>query len=50
MSKSFQFTRRDLLAKVAAGAAIVASADAQHVHESVAQEKSATKGMPRSAQ
>ena len=44
MSKSFQFTRRDLLAKVAAGAAIVASADAQHVHESVAQEKSATKG------
>jgi hypothetical protein len=44
MSKSFEFSRRDLLAKVAAGAAIVATADAQHVHESVAQEKSATKG------
>jgi gluconate 2-dehydrogenase gamma chain len=44
MSKRFEFTRRDLLAKVAAGAALVASADAQHVHESVAAQKAATKG------
>jgi hypothetical protein len=44
MSKSFEFSRRDLLAKLAAGAAIVTSADAQHVHESVAQQKAATKG------
>ena len=33
------FSRRDLLAKLAAGASLVAAADAQHVHESVAQEK-----------
>lgn len=44
MSKRFAFTRRDLLAKVAAGASIVAGADAQHVHESVAQQKTAQKG------
>ena len=44
MSRAFEFTRRDLLAKVAAGAAIVMTADAQHVHEAVAQEKAAAKG------
>src|SRR5215831_9840817 len=44
MSKSFEFTRRDLLAKLAAGASIVAAADAQHVHETVAAEKAAQKG------
>jgi Gluconate 2-dehydrogenase subunit 3 len=44
MSDRFQFSRRDLLAKVAAGASIVAAADAQHVHESVAQQKTAQKG------
>ena len=46
MSDRFDFTRRDLLAKVAAGASIVAAADAQHVHESVAQQKTAQKGAP----
>src|SRR3954447_516959 len=44
MSRAFEFTRRDLLAKIAAGAAIVATADAQHVHETVAQQKAAGKG------
>src|SRR5215212_7388473 len=44
MSNRFEFSRRDLLAKVAAGAAIVASADAQHVHETVTQQKTAAKG------
>lgn len=44
MSERFEFTRRDLLAKVAAGVSIVAVADAQHVHESVAQQKTAQKG------
>src|SRR5690349_15203118 len=46
MSDRFEFSRRDLLAKVAAGATIVAAADAQHVHESVAQQKTAAKGAP----
>src|SRR5512140_2904171 len=44
MSRQLNFTRRDLLATLAAGAAIVATADAQHVHEAVAQEKTAAKG------
>jgi hypothetical protein len=44
MSDRFEFSRRDLLAKVAAGASIVAAADAQHVHESVAQQKTTQKG------
>jgi gluconate 2-dehydrogenase gamma chain len=44
MSKRFDFSRRDLLAKVAAGASVVAMADAQHVHENVAQQKTAAKG------
>jgi hypothetical protein len=44
MSKPLQFSRRDLLAKLAAGASLVAAADAQHVHESVAKEKAAQKG------
>lgn len=44
MSDRFEFSRRDLLAKVAAGASVVAMADAQHVHESVAQQKTAAKG------
>jgi hypothetical protein len=38
------FSRRDLLARLAAGTSLVAAADAQHVHESVAQEKAAQKG------
>src|SRR3954470_17260883 len=44
MSRAFEFSRRDLLAKVAAGAAIVVTADAQHVHETVAQQKTAARG------
>jgi hypothetical protein len=44
MSSPLEFSRRDLLARLAAGASIVATADAQHVHESVAQEKAAQKG------
>jgi len=44
MSNPLQFSRRDLLAKLAAGASLVAAADAQHVHEAVAQEKAAQKG------
>jgi hypothetical protein len=44
MSNRFEFSRRDLLAKVAAGASIVAAADAQHVHENVEQQKTAAKG------
>ena len=43
MSDRFDFTRRDLLTKVAAGASAVAMADAQHVHENVAQQKTAAK-------
>src|SRR3954469_3855503 len=46
MSDRFEFSRRDLLARIAAGASIVAAADAQHVHESVAQQKTAQKGAP----
>src|SRR3954454_22387448 len=46
MSNRFEFTRRDLLAKVAAGAAIIAHPDAEHVHESLAEQKSAAKGAP----
>src|SRR3954451_16665199 len=46
MSDRFEFSRRDLLAKIAAGASIVAAADAQHVHESVAEQKTAQKGAP----
>jgi hypothetical protein len=44
MSERFEFSRRDLLAKVAAGMSVIAAADAQHVHESVAQQKTAQKG------
>src|SRR5262249_5213408 len=44
MSRSFEFTRRDLMAKVAAGVSVVAAADAPHVHESIAGEKAAQKG------
>jgi len=44
MSNPLEFSRRDLLARLAAGASIVATADAQHVHETMAQEKAAQKG------
>ena len=44
MSDPLDFSRRDLLARLAAGRASCASADAQHVHESMAQEKTAQKG------
>src|ERR1051325_9439176 len=44
MSNPLEFSRRDLLARLAAGMSIVAAADAQHVHESMAQEKTAQKG------
>jgi hypothetical protein len=44
MSKIRNLSRRDLLARLAAGMSIVAAADAQHVHESLAQEKTAQKG------
>jgi hypothetical protein len=44
MSNPLEFSRRDLLAKLAASATLIATADAQHVHDSVAQEKSAQKG------
>src|SRR3954470_1389940 len=44
MSNPLEFSRRDLLARLAAGASIVATAHAQHVHETMAQEKSAQKG------
>src|SRR3954463_282889 len=44
MSNPLQFSRRDLLARLAAGAGIVATAEAQHVHETMAQEKTAQKG------
>ena len=44
MSNPLEFSRRDLLARLAAGASIVATADAQHVHETMAQEKTAQKG------
>src|SRR5215813_3343561 len=39
MSNPLEFSRRDLLARLAAGVSLVTAADAQHVHESVAQEK-----------
>lgn len=39
-----QFSRRELMARIAAGLAAVAAADAQHVHEQVAQQKSGQKG------
>jgi len=38
------FSRRDVLARLSAGLAAVSLADAQHVHDSVAQEKAAQKG------
>src|SRR5215813_10583110 len=44
MSNPLQFSRRDLLARLAAGASLIGAADAQHVHDSVAQEKAAQKG------
>jgi len=44
MSNPLEFSRRDLLARLAAGASIVATAEAQHVHETMAQEKTAQKG------
>jgi len=44
MSNPLEFSRRDLLARLAAGVSIVATADAQHVHETMAQEKTAQKG------
>src|SRR5436305_11264774 len=44
MSNPLEFSRRDLLARLAAGLSIVATADAQHVHETMAQEKTAQKG------
>ena len=44
MSNPLEFSRRDLLARLAAGVSIVAAADAQHVHETMAQEKTAQKG------
>jgi len=37
-------SRRELLARLAAGAALIGTAEAQHVHDSVAQEKSAQNG------
>lgn len=39
-----QFSRREMMTRIAAGLTAVAAADAQHVHEQVAQEKSAQKG------
>ncbi len=39
-----QFSRREMMARIAAGLTAIATADAQHVHESVAQEKSAQSG------
>ncbi len=39
-----QFSRRELMARIAAGLTAIATADAQHVHEQVAQEKAASKG------
>src|SRR4051794_38379284 len=39
-----QLSRRALMARMAAGLTAIASADAQHVHETVAQEKAAAKG------
>ena len=44
MSNPLEFSRRDLLARLAAGVSLVTAADAQHVHESVAQEKAGQKG------
>jgi hypothetical protein len=44
MSNPLEFSRRDLLARLAAGVSLVTAADAQHVHESVSQEKAAQKG------
>lgn len=39
-----QFSRRELMARIAAGLTAIATADAQHVHEQVAQEKAAANG------
>jgi gluconate 2-dehydrogenase gamma chain len=39
-----QYSRRQMMARMAAGLTAVAAADAQHVHEQVAQEKTAQKG------
>jgi gluconate 2-dehydrogenase gamma chain len=39
-----QYSRRQMMARMAAGLTAVAAADAQHVHEQVAQEKTAAKG------
>jgi gluconate 2-dehydrogenase gamma chain len=44
MFNPLEFSRRELLARLAAGVSIVAVADAQHVHETMAQEKTAQKG------
>src|SRR5436309_3623720 len=44
MSHPLEFSRRDLLARLAAGVSIVATADAQHVHEAMTEEKTAQKG------
>jgi gluconate 2-dehydrogenase gamma chain len=39
-----QYSRRQMMARMAAGLTAVAAADAQHVHDQVAQEKTAAKG------
>src|SRR5438046_2003409 len=44
MSERLEFSRRDLLARLAAGVSVAAVADAQHVHETMAQQKTAQKG------
>src|SRR3954452_5935656 len=44
MFNSLEFSRRELMARLAAGVSIVATADAQHVHETMAQEKASQKG------
>ena len=44
MFNPLDLSRRELLARLAAGVSIVAVADAQHVHETMAQEKTAQKG------
>jgi gluconate 2-dehydrogenase gamma chain len=44
MFNSGQYSRRQVMARIAAGLTAVAAADAQHVHEEVAQEKTASKG------
>lgn len=44
MFDSLEISRRDLLVRLAAGVSLAATADAQHVHESIAQQKAADKG------